>query len=162
VGFGVLTPVFMKSRVFWDITYIPVKANRSFGGVFGLQLQGRRVSKDRNQHVGGSKFVCLKRRLAFTGLCGVTSQKTEVFNPILFITAGNFVHFQVFSYEILYLLQYDTSDDLIPCHFRSTPISLLSLKSAFYGVFFLAGVLNLSIQSFLLRALVNQISKWHG
>jgi hypothetical protein len=45
VGFGVLTAVVMKSSIFWDTTpRSPFKANRSFGGIFRLHFQGRRIS----------------------------------------------------------------------------------------------------------------------
>jgi hypothetical protein len=40
VGFGVYTPVVMKSTIFWDITsYSPLKVNRRFGGKYRLHLQ---------------------------------------------------------------------------------------------------------------------------
>jgi hypothetical protein len=50
VGFEVLTAVVMKSTIFWDITpCISMKVNRRFGGTYRLHLQGRRISKARNQ-----------------------------------------------------------------------------------------------------------------
>jgi hypothetical protein len=43
-------PDSMKSSVFWDITPCsPLKANRRFGGTCRLHLQGRRISRSRNQ-----------------------------------------------------------------------------------------------------------------
>jgi hypothetical protein len=40
VGFEVLTPVFMKSTIFWDITpYSPLKVNRRFGETFRLHFK---------------------------------------------------------------------------------------------------------------------------
>jgi hypothetical protein len=49
-GFVVLTAVVMKCTVFWDITPgSPMKANRRFGGIYRLHLQGRRISRARNQ-----------------------------------------------------------------------------------------------------------------
>jgi hypothetical protein len=48
VGFEVLTPVVMKSTVFWDITMCsPLKVNRRFGGTYRLHLQGRRIIQAR-------------------------------------------------------------------------------------------------------------------
>jgi hypothetical protein len=41
VGFQILTAVFMKSSIFWDITpCTPLKVNRRFGGTYRLHLQG--------------------------------------------------------------------------------------------------------------------------
>jgi hypothetical protein len=51
VRFEVLTAVVMKSTIFWDITPCsPLKVNRRFGGMYRLHLQGRRISRGRNQH----------------------------------------------------------------------------------------------------------------
>jgi hypothetical protein len=79
-----------------------VKVKR-FGGTFRLHLQGRRISKVRNQHEGTRKhnfdrrllnlrfllsllfdseaggFMFLRRRLVFTGLNDVMSQNVEYF-----------------------------------------------------------------------------------
>jgi hypothetical protein len=50
VWFEVLTAVVMKSSVFWDITpCIPLKFNQRFGGTCRLHLQGRSISRTRNQ-----------------------------------------------------------------------------------------------------------------
>jgi hypothetical protein len=56
VGFEVVTEVVMESFTSWDIkTSSPLKLNLRFGG------------------------TCPKRRLTFTGLHGVISQKIELF-----------------------------------------------------------------------------------
>jgi hypothetical protein len=40
----------MKSTIVWDIMpYSPLKINRRFGGTSRLHLQGRRISRARNQ-----------------------------------------------------------------------------------------------------------------
>jgi hypothetical protein len=40
----------VKSTIFWDITPCsPLKVNRHFGGTYRLLLQGRRISRARNQ-----------------------------------------------------------------------------------------------------------------
>jgi hypothetical protein len=50
VGFEVLTAVVKKSIIFWDITPCnPLKVNRRFGWTYCLHLQGRRISRVRNQ-----------------------------------------------------------------------------------------------------------------
>jgi hypothetical protein len=50
VGFEVLTAVVMKSSIFWDITSCsPLKVNRCFGESCSLHLQGRGMSRARNQ-----------------------------------------------------------------------------------------------------------------
>jgi hypothetical protein len=50
VGFEVLTAVVMKNTIFMDITPCsPLKVNRRFGGTYRLHLQGRRISRARNQ-----------------------------------------------------------------------------------------------------------------
>jgi hypothetical protein len=49
-GFEVLTAVVMKSTIFWDITPCsPLKVNRRLGGTYRLHLQGRKISRARNQ-----------------------------------------------------------------------------------------------------------------
>jgi hypothetical protein len=49
----------MKSSIFWDITpYSPMKVNWRFGGICRLHLQGRRISRARNQHEAGSSRTC--------------------------------------------------------------------------------------------------------
>jgi hypothetical protein len=51
VGFEVLTVVVMNSTVFWDILPCsPLKVNRRFGRIYRLHIQGRRISRARNQH----------------------------------------------------------------------------------------------------------------
>jgi hypothetical protein len=50
VGFKVLTAVVMKSTISWDITSCsPSKFKRCFGGAYRLHLQGRKISRARNQ-----------------------------------------------------------------------------------------------------------------
>jgi hypothetical protein len=50
VEFEVLTAVVMKSTIFWDITQCsPLRVKRRFGGTYRLQLQGRKISRARNQ-----------------------------------------------------------------------------------------------------------------
>jgi hypothetical protein len=50
VGFEVLTVVVMKGTIFWDIMLCSaLKVNRRFGGTYCLDLQGRRISRARNQ-----------------------------------------------------------------------------------------------------------------
>jgi hypothetical protein len=54
VGFVVLTPVVMKSTIFWDITPCsPMNVNRRFGRTYRLHLQGRRISWTRSQRESG-------------------------------------------------------------------------------------------------------------
>jgi hypothetical protein len=46
VGFEVLTPVVMKSTIFWDMTpWSPLSVNRCFGLTYRLHLQGWRISR---------------------------------------------------------------------------------------------------------------------
>jgi hypothetical protein len=46
----VRTAVVMKTSVSWNLTPCSLlKVNRCFGGIFRLHLQGRRLSKERNQ-----------------------------------------------------------------------------------------------------------------
>jgi hypothetical protein len=50
VEFEVITAVVMKSTIFWDITPCSLlKVNRRFGGTYRLYIQGRRISRARNQ-----------------------------------------------------------------------------------------------------------------
>jgi hypothetical protein len=93
----------MKSSISWDITlYSPLQANGRFGGICRLHFQGRKISQARNQlaasrhllHVGfllgllfesedvGYTFPP-KRRLTFSRLHGVISQKIEYFSLII-------------------------------------------------------------------------------
>jgi hypothetical protein len=52
-GFEVLTAVFMKIPILWNITLRNVlKVNRGFGGTSYFCLQDRRVSQARNQQQG--------------------------------------------------------------------------------------------------------------
>jgi hypothetical protein len=46
----------MKSIIFWDITPCsPLKINRRFGGIYRLNLQGRRISRARTSVKAGGK-----------------------------------------------------------------------------------------------------------
>jgi hypothetical protein len=48
--FEVFTEVVIKSTVFWNITLCsPLNVNRRFGGKYRLHIQGRRISRARNQ-----------------------------------------------------------------------------------------------------------------
>jgi hypothetical protein len=92
VGFEVLTAVIMKSAIIWDITPCsPLKVNRRFVETYRLHLQGRRISRARNQRESRWKaelflppwrwrwYVPPKRRLTFNGLDGVMSKNIVVF-----------------------------------------------------------------------------------
>jgi hypothetical protein len=76
-----------KSTIFWDITPCsPLEVNRLFGGTYRLHLQGRRISRARNQSKirwQGRRYIPPKRRFTFNGLHGVISQKI-----VLFITTA--------------------------------------------------------------------------
>jgi hypothetical protein len=98
VRFEVLTAVVMKSIIFCDITPCsPLKVNRRFGGTYRLHLQGRKISRARNQReirwqaealLARLIFrpwrwrgrIPLERRLTFDGLHGVISQKMALFS----------------------------------------------------------------------------------
>jgi hypothetical protein len=93
----------LKSTIFWGITlYNPLKVNRRFGGTYRLHLQGRKISRGKNQPISAChllsrwclarlilrplrwrQYVLPKRRLIFNGLYGVIPQKI-----ILFITTA--------------------------------------------------------------------------
>jgi hypothetical protein len=48
-GYEVLTPVVMKSVIFWDKTSCsPLEINQRLGGTCRLHLQGERISQARN------------------------------------------------------------------------------------------------------------------
>jgi hypothetical protein len=101
VGFEVPTAVVMKSSIYWDVTPCsPLKVNRRFGETYSLHLQGRRISRARNQHKEDTKQGCStcwfliwliirpycwrryvppKHGSTFKGLHGGISQKTELF-----------------------------------------------------------------------------------
>jgi hypothetical protein len=50
IGCEVLTAVVIKSTIFWDITPCSLlKHNRHFGETYLLDLQGRRISRVRDQ-----------------------------------------------------------------------------------------------------------------
>jgi hypothetical protein len=53
VGFEVLTAVFIKSAVLWDIMpYSMLRINRHYGGTCCLHLQVLRINHTGNQNVG--------------------------------------------------------------------------------------------------------------
>jgi hypothetical protein len=99
LGFEVLTPVVMKSIIFWDITPCsPLIFNRCFGGTYLLHLQGQRIRRVltwnqvqiRGFHVLCRWFVIIlpwwwrryvppKCRLTFNKLHTVMSPNTEIF-----------------------------------------------------------------------------------
>jgi hypothetical protein len=107
----VLTPVVMKSTIFWDITSCsPLSVKRCFGRSYRLHLQGRKNTRARNQHESRWKgaastlvscsliFSTLKmernvppkRRLTLNRLHGVISQKMVLFKcTICFKTHGD-------------------------------------------------------------------------
>jgi hypothetical protein len=69
VGFEVLTAVVMKSTIFWDMTPCsPVNFNRRFGGTNPHHLQGRRISRARNQKVA-SRALKMEAIFFFRNVC---------------------------------------------------------------------------------------------
>jgi hypothetical protein len=105
IGSEVLTAVTTKNIIFWDITLLSsLKVNRRFGGIYRLHIQGRGISQATNQlcllPVSNWFLVWLnsspwlwrrhvppKRRLTFTRLHGIISQKIQVF---MFFTVSYF------------------------------------------------------------------------
>jgi hypothetical protein len=58
VGFEVLTAVFMKSSIFWDVTLCsPLKVNRRFGGTCRLHHQGQRINRATSMKAGGKQSL---------------------------------------------------------------------------------------------------------
>jgi hypothetical protein len=58
----------LKNTIFWDITpRSPLKVNRRFGGTYRLHLQGRRISRARNQPesrwLGKNAAIVARQRL---------------------------------------------------------------------------------------------------
>jgi hypothetical protein len=103
VGFEVLTAVITNITIFWGITpYSPSRVKRRCGGTYRLHLQGRRISRGRNQRENTLLTICFhavffcsaysntiwrryirpKRRLTFNGLHGIMSQRTALFNYV--------------------------------------------------------------------------------
>jgi hypothetical protein len=71
--------VVMNSYLLWNITpYGPFEVNWRFGGTCRLHLQGRKISRARNQHEWDSKQSSVSN-----GLHGVISQKVQLFKNIL-------------------------------------------------------------------------------
>jgi hypothetical protein len=70
-----------KSTIFWDMMPCgPLKVYRLFGGTYRLHLQGRKISRTRNQRESTCQAMSV---LTFNGLHGVIAQ-----NFVLFITAA--------------------------------------------------------------------------
>jgi hypothetical protein len=66
VEIQVLVAVVMKSSIFWDITPCRLlKVNGRFGGTCRLHLQGRRISKARNQRETGCTTLKLESTCSF-------------------------------------------------------------------------------------------------
>jgi hypothetical protein len=89
VGFEDLTAAVMKSSVFWNITPCSqLKVNRGFGETCHLNLQGRRMSRARNELLSRHilrpwiwrQNITLECLFTFNGPHGVISQKTELFS----------------------------------------------------------------------------------
>jgi hypothetical protein len=83
VGFEVLTPVVMNNSVFWDVTPCsPLKDNRLFGRPCHPHLQGRRISRARNQQSSASRLLAcwFLAELIFSNLKmeSICSSKTSV------------------------------------------------------------------------------------
>jgi hypothetical protein len=61
----------LKSIIFWDTTPCsPLRVDRRFGETYRPHLQGREISRARNQP---------ENRLTLNGLYGIMSQKTVLF-----------------------------------------------------------------------------------
>jgi hypothetical protein len=66
VDAAVLTPVTMKSQVFWDTTPCsPVKINQRFRRIYRLHVQVRSLSQARNKHKRGRKHRVISPKSAF-------------------------------------------------------------------------------------------------
>jgi uncharacterized membrane protein len=64
IGFDVLTTVFMKNTIFWDIkSCIPLKVNRRFGVTCHILFQSRRIIRPRNKRDGGGTRSTLRLKL---------------------------------------------------------------------------------------------------
>jgi hypothetical protein len=77
-GIFLLPSVSCKSSIFCDITQCsPLKVNRPFTGTCRLHLQGRRISKARNQHGTGIRQSnqILKMELRCSSETSVTFQR---------------------------------------------------------------------------------------
>lgn len=86
VGFEAFTSVTMKRSIFCGVrSYSPVEVNWQFAGAHRHLLKGRRASQNkkltwiRQQPLKKWRYVPPIRRLKFTGLHGVVSQKRELF-----------------------------------------------------------------------------------
>jgi hypothetical protein len=109
VGVQVLTTLFMKNSVCWDITSCRlVKVNRRFRGTYRLCLHGQRAMQHRYDFFllhsgllvglpfdpeGWGKNVRSKRLLTFVNLHGIISQKIESFMIKMYIILSNSYNF---------------------------------------------------------------------
>jgi hypothetical protein len=67
----------LRSSVFWDITLCsPLKVNRRFGGTYRLHLQGRGISRARNQRESRRKAETLKMEVTCSSETSVDFQRT--------------------------------------------------------------------------------------
>jgi hypothetical protein len=70
----VLAVVVMKSSVFWDMTPCsPLKVNRCFGGICRLNLQGRKISRSRNQRESRWLFQKIELCLSSPNSCCINN-----------------------------------------------------------------------------------------
>jgi hypothetical protein len=68
----------LKSTIFWDITPCSqLRVIRRFRGTYCLHLQGRKISRARNQHESRRRYVPPKCWLTLNGLLGLISQKED-------------------------------------------------------------------------------------
>jgi hypothetical protein len=80
----VLTILYLKNAVFWDVALVRYCVNRRFGETYRLHLQGRRKTREQGTSVSRwlqprwRQYVPPKRRF-IQYLHGATSQKTKFF-----------------------------------------------------------------------------------
>jgi hypothetical protein len=76
-GFEVLTAMFIKISIYWDITPCrPLKVNRCFAETCWIHLQGRKTSWTRNLREAGSKQGSLKKEATFPSETSIDFQRT--------------------------------------------------------------------------------------
>jgi hypothetical protein len=98
VGFEVLTEVFMKNFVFWDImTLNPLKVNQHFGRTCLFHRQGPRIIHARNNREAGSKQSLIqgtcflsKSRFISSRLHAVIFQNTKLLIVYLWFQSCRF------------------------------------------------------------------------
>jgi hypothetical protein len=74
-----------EATAFWDVTSCsPLNVNQRFGGIYRLHIQGRTITRERNQRESEWQlwYVPPKRRLTFNGLHVVISKKIALFTKI--------------------------------------------------------------------------------